>query len=163
MSRGSSSELEMPDGGAPTPLKVEIEEVGFPPGIWKILLGGDGIVCKGHTESVIWELGVGEVISLPASPPPPAAVRHPLSHNHPRPPAASRAWCHPWSQLFVLEARQLVRGIRVPTVTLSERLVWGGGGGPCGGRVGFPQSSVLLSASVLAAPEPRNRGVLLLW
>uniref|UniRef100_A0A4W2ELR5 Receptor-type tyrosine-protein phosphatase U n=1 Tax=Bos indicus x Bos taurus TaxID=30522 RepID=A0A4W2ELR5_BOBOX len=119
MSRGSSSELEMPDGGAPTPLKVEIEEVGFPPGIWKILLGGDGIVCKGHTESVIWELGVGEVISLPASPPPPAAVRHPLSHNHPRPPAASRAWCHPWSQLFVLEARQLVRGIRVPTVTLT--------------------------------------------
>lgn len=42
MSRGSSSELEMPDGGAPTPLKVEIEETGFPPGIWKILLGAGG-------------------------------------------------------------------------------------------------------------------------
>ena len=64
----------------------------------------------------------------------------------------------PLSQLFVLEARQLVRGIRVPTVTLSERLVWGGEGGPCGRRVGFPQSSVLLSASVLAAPETQESG-----
>ena len=88
MSRGSSSELEMPDGGAPTPLKVEIEEVGFPPGIWKILLGGDGIVCKGHTESVIWELGVGEVISLPASPPPPRCCPPPPLPQPPSPPSS---------------------------------------------------------------------------
>lgn len=45
---GSSSELEMPDGGALIPLKVEIKEIGFPPGIWKILLG-DGVVCEKAT------------------------------------------------------------------------------------------------------------------
>lgn len=32
-SSGSSSELEVPDGGAVIPLKVEIKELGFPPGI----------------------------------------------------------------------------------------------------------------------------------
>lgn len=58
MSRGSSSELEMPDGGAPTPLKVEIEEVGFPPGIWKILLGGMVLYAKAtqRVSSGNWEL-----------------------------------------------------------------------------------------------------------
>lgn len=92
--RGSSSELEMPDGGAPTPLKVEIEEIDFPPGIWKILLGvgvgvGEWCCMKGHTESVIWELGVGEVISLPASPSPcPRCCPPPLSHSHPLPPSS---------------------------------------------------------------------------
>lgn len=47
-SNGSSSELEMPDGGALIPLKVEIKEIGVPPGIWKILLG-DGVVCEKAT------------------------------------------------------------------------------------------------------------------
>ena len=51
-----------------------------------------------------------------------------------------------------------MRRVRVPTV--AECIVWGGGGGPRGGGRLFPRSS-LLSASVLAAPEPRNWGVLL--
>ena len=95
MSRGSSSELEMPDGGAPTPLKVEIEDVGFPPGIWKILLGGMVSYAKAtqRVSSGNWELERSSLcLRVPR---PPAAVRHPLSHNHPRPPAASRAWCRP--------------------------------------------------------------------
>lgn len=50
-SNGSSSKLEVPDGGALIPLKVEMKEIGFPPGIWKILLG-DGFVCEKVMERV---------------------------------------------------------------------------------------------------------------
>lgn len=46
-----SSELEVPDGGALIPLKIEIKKIGFPPGIWKILLG-DGVVCEKDLERV---------------------------------------------------------------------------------------------------------------
>ena len=104
----------MPDGGALTPLKVEITEIGFPPGIWKILLG-DGVVCEKAMQRVL--SGSCELerstLCLPDPPPshrppwPPPRAPPPL----PLPPSSWQGLSGPWSQLFVLEIRQLVRGI----------------------------------------------------
>ena len=79
-SRGSSSELEMPDGGAPTPLKVEIEEIGFPPGIWKILLVGGMVLYEKATQRVSsgnWELERSSPCRAAPCPPPLSASRSP--------------------------------------------------------------------------------------
>lgn len=56
-SSGSSSELEKPDGGALTPLKVEIKEFGFPSRNLENSAGeSGGVVCEKATYRVIWEL-----------------------------------------------------------------------------------------------------------